>query len=261
MDREEIRAAVVDALRQSGRSPYRAAVDAGLPDDAIRHLLAGHEPKATRLAQICAAVGLEFYVGPPRAADPFLDLSLLPQASLRALEASARILNRVVAAAGCNPVPDDLWPALAVLRTAHPPKPDERRNPPLPAATRLATAVRSPPDAPSVEEAGATRHDPIWPEGPDLQTERCVAMEVRGSSMEPTLPDGCTVLVDLADADWRPGRIFVVLTGGETVVARAGSTGNGRRMLMSDCAGLAPVPWPEDAALMGKVRCAARTLP
>ena len=261
MDREEIRATVVDALRQSGLSPYRAAVDAGLPDDAIRHLLAGHEPGATRLAQICAAVGLEFYVGPPRAADPFLDLSLLPQASLRALEASARTLNRVAAAAGCNPVPDDLWPALAVLRRAHPPKPDERRNPPPPAATQLATAVRSPPDAPAGEGTGATRHDPAWPQGLDLQTERCVAMEVRGSSMEPTLPDGCTVLVDLAGADWRPGRIFVVRTGGEAVVVRAGSAGNGRRMLLSDCARLAPMPWPEDAALIGEVRCAARTLP
>ena len=212
------------------------------------------------MAQICAAVGLEFYVGPPREADPFLDLSLLPQASLRALEASARTLNRVAAAAGCNPVPDDLWPALAAQRRAHSPKPDEGRNPP-PAATRLATAVRSPPDAAAGEEAGAVRPGPAWPEGPDLQTERCVAMEVRGSSMEPTLPDGCTVLVDLGDADWRPGRIFVVRTGGEVVVARAGSAGNGCRMLLSDRAGLAPMPWPEDAALMGEVRCAARTLP
>lgn len=261
MDREEIRAAVVDALRQSGRSPYRAAVDAGLPDDAIRHMLAGHEPGATRLAQICAAVGLEFYVGPPREAEPFLDLSLLPQVSLRALEASMQTLNRVAAAAGCNPVPDDLWPALAVLRKAHPPKPDERRDPPPLAATLLATAVGSPPDAAAGEGAGAARQGPAWPEGSDLQTERCVAMEVRGSSMEPTLPDGCTVLVDLAGADWRPGRIFVVRTGGEAVVARAGSAGNGCRMLLSDRAGLAPMPWPEDGALIGEVRSAARTLP
>ena len=130
MDWEEIRAAVVDALRQSGRSPYRAAVDAG-----------------------------------------------------------------------CNPVPDDLWPALAVLRKAHRPKPDERRDPPPLAATLLATAVGSPPDAAAGEGAGAAQPGPAWPEVPDLQTERCVAMEVRGSSMEPTLPDGCRVLVDLADAD------------------------------------------------------------
>lgn len=86
-------------------------------------------------------------------------------------------------------------------------------------------------------------------------------MEVHGSSMEPALPDGYTVLDDLAGADWRPGRIFVVRTGGEAVVARAGSAGNGRRMRLSDRAGLAPMPLPEGAALMGEVRCAARTLP
>ena len=118
MDRERIRALVVAALRRSGLNPYRAAVGAGLPADAIRHLLAGHEPKASRLAQICAALGLEFYVGPPRSAHHVSDLASLPQTSLRALEASAQALNRVVASAGCDPVPDDVWPLLAARRGA-----------------------------------------------------------------------------------------------------------------------------------------------
>ncbi len=38
-----------------------------MPDDALRSALRGHEPKAGRLAEICRALGLEFYIGPPRA--------------------------------------------------------------------------------------------------------------------------------------------------------------------------------------------------
>ena len=69
MDRTGIEAVIRTALRQRGSNPYRAAVAAGLPDDAIRHVLAGHDPKASRLSEICDALGLEFYVGPKRAAE------------------------------------------------------------------------------------------------------------------------------------------------------------------------------------------------
>ncbi len=41
-------------------------MDAGLPGNAVRHLLDGHEPKVGRAAEICRALGLEFYIGPPR---------------------------------------------------------------------------------------------------------------------------------------------------------------------------------------------------
>ena len=61
--------------------------------DAIRHLIAGHEPKAGRLAQVCAALGLEFYVGPPRIGANVSDINSLPHTSLRALEASAQTLK------------------------------------------------------------------------------------------------------------------------------------------------------------------------
>ena len=66
MELSEIEAIVVAALRQTGLNPHRAAVGAGLSTDAIRHLFEGHEPKASRLLQIGDALGLEFYVDPPR---------------------------------------------------------------------------------------------------------------------------------------------------------------------------------------------------
>ena len=53
-------------LTERGQSQYRAAVNSGLPQDAIRSVLNGHIPRLNRVEQICHALGLELYIGPPR---------------------------------------------------------------------------------------------------------------------------------------------------------------------------------------------------
>ena len=53
-------------LAERGQSQYRAAVNSGLPQDAIRSVLNGHVPRLNRVEQICRALGLELYIGPPR---------------------------------------------------------------------------------------------------------------------------------------------------------------------------------------------------
>ncbi len=53
-------------LTERGQSQYRAAVNSGLPQDAIRSVLNGHVPRLNRVEQICRALGLELYIGPPR---------------------------------------------------------------------------------------------------------------------------------------------------------------------------------------------------
>ena len=53
-------------LAEKGQSKYRAAVASGLPQDAIRYVLNGHVPRLNRVEQICRAIGLELYIGPPR---------------------------------------------------------------------------------------------------------------------------------------------------------------------------------------------------
>ncbi|MCY3842560.1 MAG: helix-turn-helix transcriptional regulator [Acidobacteria bacterium] len=58
--------AVRRRLAERGQSQYRAAVNSGLPQDAIRSVLNGHVPRLNRVEQICRALGLEFYIGPPR---------------------------------------------------------------------------------------------------------------------------------------------------------------------------------------------------
>ena len=67
MQISEIAAVIRRELERRGTNAYRAAVDAGLPQNAIRSVLRGREPGSERLAEICRALGLEFYVGPPRA--------------------------------------------------------------------------------------------------------------------------------------------------------------------------------------------------
>ena len=54
-------------LRTRNTTAFRAARDAGLPGNAIRHLLEGRDSRISRLAEICDALGLELYVGRPRA--------------------------------------------------------------------------------------------------------------------------------------------------------------------------------------------------
>ena len=66
MELPEITAAVRQEIEARRTNPYRAAKEARLPENSIRYLLDGHEPRAGRLIEICHALGLELYVGPPR---------------------------------------------------------------------------------------------------------------------------------------------------------------------------------------------------
>ena len=66
MQLSEIATVIRRELERRKTNAYRAAVDAGLPQNAIRSVLRGREPGSDRLAEICRALELEFYVGPPR---------------------------------------------------------------------------------------------------------------------------------------------------------------------------------------------------
>ena len=68
MQLREITDVIGARLRELGLSVHRAEREAGLPEDAIRNVLGGSDPHATRLAEISAALGLEFRVEKPREA-------------------------------------------------------------------------------------------------------------------------------------------------------------------------------------------------
>ena len=99
-----------------------------------------------------------------------------------------------------------------------------------------------------------------WMDRYGLRPLDCVVIDVHGESMEPTLWDGATILLDRSRAEWRPGDIFVVRATDGVVVKRAGEDEAGNRQLLSDHPAWESVPYPDDADILGQVVWTARTL-
>ena len=89
---------------------------------------------------------------------------------------------------------------------------------------------------------------------------RCSIIGVMGESMEPTLPEGCVILLDRNRRQRREGRIFVVRTQDGLVVKRAGKSEGGGWQLVSDHPRWPEAPWPGDAIIIGEVKWMAREL-
>ena len=95
-----------------------------------------------------------------------------------------------------------------------------------------------------------------------LVARHCRIIQVSGESMEPTLVDGGSILVNHASRRRHVGHIYVVRTGDGLVVKRAGRNEAGVWELVSDNPNkhLWPTrPWPPDAVVVGEVKWAART--
>ena len=95
-----------------------------------------------------------------------------------------------------------------------------------------------------------------------LVARNCRVIGVIGESMEPTLADGCSILVNHASRRRHLGHIYVVRTGEGLVVNRAGRDPAGVWQLVSDNPDKLTWPnrpWPSDAEIVGEVRWTART--
>ena len=95
-----------------------------------------------------------------------------------------------------------------------------------------------------------------WLDRQAIDPKQCNVITVRGESMEPTLPHGCSILVDLSHGRRRRrvGRIFVLRTEDGLVVKRAGKDTEGNWQIESDNEDWEPVPWSRDAEIIGEVR-------
>ncbi len=102
-----------------------------------------------------------------------------------------------------------------------------------------------------------------WLDRHGLDPTRCLIVDVAGGSMEPVLPDGCSVLVDRNRRRRYVGRIYLARTDEGLVVKRAGKDGGGGWLLTSesDAPEHAPIPWPADAETIGEVRWMAASFP
>ena len=101
-----------------------------------------------------------------------------------------------------------------------------------------------------------------WLSRHGLAAGECRVIQVLGESMEPTLVDGCSILVNQSSRRRRVGRISAVRTDDGLGVKRAGKDRSGASQLVSDNPNKQAwptVPWPVDAPVIGEVKWAART--
>ena len=101
-----------------------------------------------------------------------------------------------------------------------------------------------------------------WLNRHGLDARQCRVIKVMGESMEPTLVDGCSILMNTASKRRRVGRIHVVRTEDGLIVKRAGKDRTGGWQLVSDNPNKQTwptLPWPPDAPVIGEVKWSART--
>ena len=101
-----------------------------------------------------------------------------------------------------------------------------------------------------------------WLDRHGLDARQCRVINVMGESMEPTLVDGCSILVNAASRRRRVGRIYVVRTDDGLLVKRAGKDRTGAWQIVSDNPNKETwptLPWPPDAPVIGEVKWSART--
>ena len=194
--REEVRKAV------GNRPLSRVATEAGLPRDAIRSVLRGHDPRLSRVVELSDALGLEFYVGPPRhenSSQVYGDLET-------AMRRTEDFLDRL-RAAGADHTGDQPLVAHG-LPGEIPGLPGAK-----PVAVRhLRTAAGSGTCELDEKIRAFVYFRQEWLSRSGLIASRCSIIGVTGESMEPTLPDGCFILTDHNRTQRRHDRIFLVRT-------------------------------------------------
>lgn len=200
MEASELIEAIREALRRTGSNPSRFAKEHGFSVNAIRYILEGRPPSSRRLAEVCEALGLEFYVGPPR----------LPEGSRLDSKQLAAELERLAREA-----------RRLAEEPAEPPGGSEPGSPYI-SAPRFDILAAAGGGSPMGEEVitGYLGFTKEWVRAQQLMVEKIAVIEVNGDSMEPTLYDGDTVLLDLSPPEPRDGDIFTLRRGDELLVKR-----------------------------------------
>ena len=99
-----------------------------------------------------------------------------------------------------------------------------------------------------------------WLQSHSIDSEQSNIISVRGTSMEPTLPDGCSILVDRKRREPEEDRIYVIRTEEGLVVKRLGLDEKGRWEILSDNPAWEPALLTYGSEIIGEVRWTARTL-
>ena len=97
-----------------------------------------------------------------------------------------------------------------------------------------------------------------WLKERSIDPAQADIVQVSGPSMEPTLPDGCSILVDRNRRELQPKCIYVLRNEDGLVVKRVDRNREGW-WLMSDNPAWPPVSLTEDTDIVGEVRWSAVT--
>lgn len=196
----EIVQVIGDALKRSGSNPSRFAKENGFSVNAVRYILEGRPPSSRRLAEVCEALGLEFYIGPPRLPEgKRIDAAELANELDRLAIEARRIADE---AEGANAEIDQ-----SILYVSAP-------------RYEVLAAAGSGSEVLDESVKGYLGFNKTWLKEQSLSATNLAVIEVRGDSMEPTLHDGDSVLLDMRSPQLKDGGIYTLRREGELLVKR-----------------------------------------
>lgn len=239
MESSDIARVIKEALRRKGTNPTRVARSNGWSVNAVRYILEGRAPTSRRLAEVCEALDLEFYVGPPR----------LPQGARLDVRQLARELERLASEARriddeSQRRPVEIEPSTTYVSA--------------PLYEVLAAAGSgSPVDSETLK--GFLGFNRSWVREQHLAAEHLAVIEVEGDSMEPTLLAGDVVLLDTRTQRPRTGEIYTLRRDGDLLVKRLRQKGS-RWFIQSDNDAYPPERLGPDCNIVGRVVWLGRTL-
>ena len=228
----------------------------GIPVGQIRSLLSGRAALTTTVSSVCASLGLEFYIGPPRQ----LRVPVTGVAE-RTVQYESQHPVATERQAWTEELEEELRPSIrtAVERVLARHTVEAEISARQVEVRELAAAAGG--GAVELEEqvVGFVSFQRSWLDSHGLDPTRCTVITITGDSMEPSLPNGSKILVDRAQCTLHEGRIYVVRSEEGLIVKRAALLG-GRWSLRSDNSVYQDRPWSEEAVVIGEVRWVARTL-
>ena len=235
---ELIRTAIRDSLRRSGAGARTLESKLGLKPWSLRGILDRRRPQVPsvdRAFEICRALGLEFYIGPPRT-------PASPQSSIRP-----------------EPPPD--WTALIrseirqVLGPGYAKFFEDQVG-----VRHLKTTIGSGADHLDPEEIGRVPFRRSWLLHHGIDPAQCYMVKVTGEAMAPTLTDGCLVLVNPGGKDRKDDCIYLVRSSQGLVARRVKKGPNAGRLMAADNPAFDDRLWPPDEDVLGELVWMARCL-
>ncbi len=248
---DHLRRTIQRYVEAEGLHPLAARTGLGIGQ--IRSICAGRAPLSTTLQRACDALGLEFYVGPPRGGSESESSAAgfrrggLTAAQLADLEGTARTLVRLVSDAGGDPIPAELRDAL--LGVAAEPGDADDLTMPFVCDVRAAAGAGEPvfEEAADLRVALPRSALPEW-----ARVDGLICIRASGDSMEPTLKDGDLIVLDRTRIEPLDDQAFVAQTADGLVVKRLRREG-GRWLLASDNRAYPPRPVGPEDRLAGRV--------